>query len=263
MRRPPSVWLALFLAGCGGSQKGCELPTFTDEPQDCAGLSGASWRIGPSTSDSELRLEVGQSRQLFLDPFLDAECVDSVVSVSWSIDDESSASIVARDPAYRGSWVTGLQPAANAVRARIVFSDGTARTVPRAIQVVPAEPPAGGSVIFQGTVELEGYRGSGPSDYRRFVPFTLSDPASRTDVRVDWSSPLNSVTVVLFQGECSGPAGASCSAGLRHIQGNSPTNVKPTVVSVRDLPADIYTLVIDNLGPAAETVRYEVRTTPR
>ena len=263
MRRPPSFWLALFLAGCGGgSEESCDPITVTDDPQDCAGLSQASWRIGPFTSNSELAVEVGQSRQLFLDPFVDAECAGSVASVTWSVDDESSASIVPRDPAVSGSWVTGLQPAANAVRARIVFSDGTARTVPRAIQVVPAASP-GGSLIFQGTVELEAYRGNATSDYRRFVPFTLPDAASRTDVRVDWSSPLNSVTVVLFQGECSGPAGASCSAPLRIIQGSSPTNLKPTGLTAPDLPPDIYTLRIDNLGATAETVRYEVRMTPR
>lgn len=265
MRRPLRLWFAMFLAGCGGgNQVACENPATTQLPQDCAALASASWRIGPyptPPSQSELQIAVGESRALWLDPFVEAECAGSVASVTWSVDDPSSASVVAKDPAYRGSWVTGLGPGSNAVRARIVFSDGTAQTVPRLMQVVPAAPPAG-AVIAEGTVNLESHTASPSADYRRYLPFTLPQSASQTEVRVDWTSPLNNVTASFYQGECSGGGSASCTAGLRYITGTNSDSVKPVGISVPNLPADIYTIRIDNLGPGAETVRYEVRITP-
>jgi hypothetical protein len=262
MRRPLRLWFAVFLAGCGGgNEKACELPTVNQVPQDCATVSRASWRIGPypTTSQTELQLAVGESRALWLDPFVESECAGSVVSVTWSVDDPSSATVVPKDPAYRGSWVTGLGPGANAVRARIVFSDGTAQTVPRAMQVVASAPPAGTVVIAEGTVTLDSQAPSASADYRRFIPFTLPRSASQTDVRVDWASPLNDVTISFYQGECSGPASAACVAGLRYITGTSNNDVKPLSLSIANLPADTYTIRIDNLGPGPETIRYEVR----
>ena len=263
MRRPLRVWFAMFLTGCGGSnQVACENPATTDTPQDCAALTQASWRIGPfpTTSQTELQLTVGESRAVWLDPFVEAECAGSV-SVTWSVDDPSSASVVAKDPAYRGSWVTGLGPGANSVRAHIVFSDGTSQTAPRAMQVVPA-PAQAGTLIAEGAVTLESGRASGTPDYRRYIPFTLPGSAGQTQVRIDWMSPLNSVSAALFQGECSGPDGASCYGGLRYITSTNDDSVKPAGLSVPNLPADTYTIRIDNLGPGAETVRYEVRATP-
>jgi len=264
MRRPFRLSFAMFLAGCGGgNQVACENPVTTQLPQDCAALASASWRIGPfpTTSQTELQLAVGESRALWLDPFVEAECTGSVASVTWAVDDPSSASVVAKDPAYKGSWVTGLGPGANAVRARIVFSDGTSQTAPRLVQVVPAAPSAG-TVIAEGTVNLESNTAGASAEYRRYKPFTLPRSASSTEVRIDWSSPLNNVDVAFYQGECSGSASASCVAGLRYIAGSVADNMKPESLSIRDLPADIYTLRIDNLGPGAETVRYEIRITP-
>jgi hypothetical protein len=264
MRRPLRLWFMVFLAGCGESnQVACTNPAA--EPQDCATISSASWRIGPypTSSETELQLAVGDSRALWLDPSVDAECIGSVVSVTWSVDDASSATVVPKDPAYRGSWVTGLAPGANAVRARIVFSDGTSQTVPRLMQVVAAALPAGTTVIAEGTVSLDSQKAGPSADYRRYVPFTLAQSAGRTDVRVDWASPLNDVDVTFYQGDCTGPAGASCAAALRHIATSNSSDVKPHRLSVQNLPADTYTLRIDNLGPAgAETIGYEVRVTP-
>ena len=264
MRRSFRLSLAMFLTGCGGSnQVACTNPVITDTPQDCTTLKSASWRIGPYpvTPQTELQLAVGESRALWLDPFVKAECASSVASVTWSVDDPASVSAVAKDPAYSGSWITGLQPGANAVHARIVFVDGAAETAPLAVRVVP---PAAreGTLIAEGAVTLESHTASGSPDYRRFIPFTLPGSASQTDVRVDWASPLNNVTVTFFQGECSGPAAASCVAGLRYITGSNTDSIKPVTVSTPNLPADIYTMRIDNLGPGAETVRYEVRATP-
>jgi hypothetical protein len=252
------LYLAMFLTGCGGgNQVACHNPVISDAPQDCTTLFGASWRIGP-TSQAELQLAVGDSRALWLDPFVESECAGSVGSVRWSVDDPSSASVVAKEPAYKGSWITGVGPGANVVRARIVLADGTDLTVPRAIQVVAAEPPAG-SLIAGGIVDLGSSQAGPAADFRRFIPFTLPRNAGRIDIRVDWTSPLDNVDVSLSQGDCSGPAGASCRDFLRHIAASHDVDFKPERLSVPDLPADIYTLMIDNLGPGSETVRYEVR----
>jgi hypothetical protein len=254
----------MSLAGCGGGHEvACESPATTQLPQDCAGLARASWRIGPYPvlPQTELQLAVGESRALWLDPFVEAECAGSVASVTWSVDDPSSASVVAKDPAYKGSWVTGLGPGANAVRAHIVFGDGTDQTVPQTMQVIPAAPSAG-TVIAEGTVNLEPNTAGGSADYRRYIPFAQPQDASQTEIRVDWTSPLNHVTASFYQGECSGGRFPSCTAGLRYITGTSSDDRKPVSLSVASLVADIYTISIDNLGPGAETVHYEVRITP-
>jgi hypothetical protein len=41
------------------------------------------------------------------------------------------------------------------------------------------------------------------------------------------------------------------------------TGVKPLPLSADNLSAGEYTIRIDNLGPGAETARYQVRLTPR
>jgi len=254
----------MFLTGCGGgNQVACTNPVISDAPQDCTELARSSWRIGPYpvTPQTELQLAVGESRALWLDPFVKAECASSVASVTWSVDDPASASAVAKDPAYSGSWITGLQPGANAVHARIVFVDGAAETAPLAVRVVPAAA-RGGMLIAEGTVNLEPNTAGASADYRRYIPFTQPQSASQTEVRVDWTSPLNNVTASFYQGECSGGRFPSCTAGLRYITGTSSDDRKPVSLSVANLVADIYTIRIDNLGSGAETIRYEVRATP-
>jgi hypothetical protein len=242
----------------------CHNPVISDDPQDCATVSGANWRIGPypTSSESDIRVEIGGSRALFLDPFVEAECVDSVVSATWSVEDPSVATVVPEETAHRGGWVNGLAAGTTTVRARIAFSDGSAQTASRAIQVVASGPPAGTVVVAEGTVDLEPYNGSSSSDFRRFVPFALPADASQVDIRVDWTSPLNNVTVGLSKGKCSGPASASCADGLRFIAASNTNNVKPVTLSVVNLAAGNYTLMIDNLGPGPETTRFEVRLPP-
>ena len=235
---------------CGGP---CPTPT----PQDCAALSRSSWRIGPFPipSENELRVTVGDSRTVFLDPFVADHCVGAVASVVWSTDDPSVASVTPQARAYRGGWVTGVRPGSGTVSARIAFADGfEQQTAPRAFVVTPLVP-ASGTVALEGSVYLES-----PSDFRRFIPFALPQDASRLDMVVDWASVLNSVDFVLYQGSCSG---AVLCSGLQFLPLPSFTGIKPVRKSLGNLSAGTYTIRIDNLGPAAETVRYEVRFTPR
>jgi hypothetical protein len=267
MRRPLRLWVSLFLAGCGQSnQVACTNPALIDTPpQDCGTLSSASWRVGPYPTSSQpvVRLAVGQSRALWLDPFVETQCVASVASVTWTIDDPSSASVVAKEPAYRGSWVTGLGAGANGVRARIILTDGTMKeTDPRAIEVTPQQTPEGAVPVARGAVDLGAYRSGAGTEYRRYVPFTLPSPAARLHVSVNWNSPLNGVSFALEAGECDGGAAAPCAGGLKYIGSPNNDSVKPVTFDTTGAPAGIYTLRIDNLGAEPETATYEVWTTP-
>ena len=141
------------------------------------------------------------------------------------------------------------------VNARILFSDGSAQqSTPRAIIVAQLAPPSG-AVVAEGSVDLE------PSTaVSRYIPFALPQDASQVDVTVDWISVLNTVNFVLYQGSCSG---TSLCGGLQFIDLPTVTGVKPVRNSTRNLSAGPYTIRIDNAGPGAETVRYDVRLTPK
>ena len=264
MRRPLRLWLLLFLTGCGESnQVACTNPTLIDTPQDCTTLSTARWRIGPysTSSEGDLLLAVGQSRELFLDPFVESECVDAVLSVAWSVDDASALGVVPRDPAWRGSWITGLLPRKTSVRARIVLADGTTKeTDPQAVEVIPEKTPEGAVPVAQGAMELGAYTG-GAGDFRRFVSFRLAEPAGRLHVSVNWNSSLNRVRFALEAGECDGGPAAPCSGPLRYIGSPSDDHIKPQTFDTPGAPAGIYTLRIDNLGAEPETATWEVWTT--
>jgi hypothetical protein len=83
---------------CGGP---CPTPT----PQICTTLSSSQWRIGPfpTTSENDLGVAVGESRDVFLDPFVESSCENAIVSVTWSAENPSVASVVAKERAYRGA----------------------------------------------------------------------------------------------------------------------------------------------------------------
>lgn len=232
--------------------KGPSFSTGPSAPQDCATLSKMTWGIGPfpTPSANEIRLAVGESRKLFLFPFVESQCAATIVSVTWSTENPSLASVTPKEPGYAGSWVTGVSPGPTNVNARIVFSDGlTQQSSPRAIIVAPLAPPTG-SLVADGIVVL------GPSS--RYIPFELPQDARQLDLSVDWTSVLSSVNFVLYAGSCSG---TSLCPGLQYIPLQDVTDVKPVRKSTSNLSAGPYTIRID--GPAGETVRYEVRLTPK
>jgi hypothetical protein len=263
MRRPLRLWCTLFLVGCGQSnQVACNNPVVT--PQECDTLSRDTWRIGPypTSSEEDIRVEIGGSRELFLTPFVDSDCAGSVASVTWSVEDASMAAVVPEEPAYSGSWVNGLAAGKTEVRARIQFSDGRVKTPTRAIQVVAAAAPAGSVIVAEGAVDLEPYNGNPAADYRRYVPFTIPEGSAQVDLTVNWDSPLDDLTVALFKGRCSGGASASCADELRFVASSNTSHVKPVTASVPNPPPGNYSARIDNLGPGPETARYEFRVKP-
>ena len=209
----------------------------------------------PPATGQELQLAVGESGTVSLHPAIRLECAGAITSVSWSVESPSLAFLTPREPAYRGSWVTGSSAGAGIVNARIGFSDGSAQqATPRAMIVAPRASPSG-IVAAEGAVLMDA-----PLPGNRFVPFTLPRDASQVDISVDWASVLNAVDVFLWQGSCSGTT--NCG-GLQFLPLPSVFGVRPVRKSTPNLSAGEYTLRIDNLGPGAETVRYEVRFTPR
>lgn len=245
--------LGLMLAACS-QPPGCAIPTGPVEPQDCASLSKASWTI--FMYGSSIPLPVGHSRELSLNPHVDSECATSVASVTWSIENPGVAEVAAKGPAHRGNaWVTGVTPGQTAVTARIVFSDGMAQSAqPTSFRVNELEAPSpASSVVAEGSVDVDA-PASG-QQVSRFVSFTVR-AAGNIDVTVDWVSPLNNVSVVLFQGVCST---VPCSGNL--VASVRDPHVKPRVASNRVAAGD-YSIRIDNLGPGAEACRYQVRLTP-
>jgi hypothetical protein len=245
--------VGLVLAACSQPRAGCAIPTGPVGPQDCASLSKASWTI--YMYDADVPVPVGHSRELNLSPHVDAECATSVSFVTWSIENPAVAEVAAKGPAYGGiAWVTGVTPGQTAVAARIGFSDGTTkeRSIPFRVNALEAPPPES-ILIAEGSLDVgapaRGQQVSG------FISFTLP-AAGNVDVTLDWVSPLNNVSLVLFQGVCST---VPCPGNLVATARND--HVKPRVVSSRVAAGD-YSIRIDNLGPGAEVCRYQV-TRPR
>ena len=282
-QRPPKLSLAAMrfvvlwavaippLPSCGLERIGdvlthpCGPNGCTPSPQDCATLSAKDWEVGPLPTPfgDDFRLAVGESRTVFLFPPVESQCAASIGSVTWSAGDVSVASVTPKEPAYQGSWVTGLSPGTTTVGARMVFGDGRAQQAkPRTIQVIPLAAPAGSVLVAEGAVDLEPYNGNSSADFRRFVPFMLPQEARQVDLSVDWTSFLNKIDLVLFEGSCSGGPNSACP-GLRLVASPRVTETKPLPVSANNLSPGPYTLRIDNLGPGPETVRYEVRLTPK
>jgi hypothetical protein len=123
---------------------------------------------------------------MFLQPYVESQCVDRITSVTWAVEDPAVASIIPEVPAYSGSWVTGVATGVTAVTARIVFSDGLATNAEsRAIEVVPLEAPPPGSILVE-----EGSTDSLSAGERGFIAFDLPQAARLVDLRT--SPPLSS-----------------------------------------------------------------------
>jgi hypothetical protein len=166
------------------------------------------------------------------------------------------AEVVADGPAFHGlAWVTGVTPGQTAVTARIGFSDGTTQAAPPTpFRVAALETSSAQStLIAEGALEVDA-----PAPGRqqsRFASFSVPRPGD-LDVTVDWISPLNNVSVVLFEGICST---VPFSGGI--VTFVRDPNVKPRVASGRVVAGD-YSIRIDSVGPGAESCRYQVRLRP-
>lgn len=263
-RRSCSATLAIaalaLLPSCGPGDLNI-FPTGPPPPQDCAALSSQSWSVGGiPVLGTELVLNVGESKQAWLQPLVESQCESVLAAVTWAVDAPSIASVQpwngTKDNVWVTVWVTGIAPGQTAVRAHIVFSDGRVRdTQPAAVRVTPRSAPTGSTLVAEGDVALPAPP-SHPGASHHFVPFRLGT-SGQVDILVDWDSLLNRVDFSVYQSPCT----AVESCGLIVLSAGA-WNVKP-LPATAPLAAGDYTIRIDNLGPGAEHVHYEVRLTPR
>jgi hypothetical protein len=214
---------------------------------------------GTGLGNPEVTLAVGGSVKATLFPVVDAQCEVSIASTTWSLQPPSVASFV---PEGRRGWITGAAPGMATLTARITFTDGQQRnSVPRAIRVVSRDaPPSGGVVVGEGTLRIAPYipPGNAARDWSGWAQFSTTT-AGRLDVLVDWTSVLNRIDFSGYEGHCNSIG--TCGRIRLTIR---QYDVKPLTSTFDDprMPRGDYTIRIDNLGPAEETVRYEVRLTP-
>lgn len=105
----------------------------------------------------------------------------SVAAVTWFVENPPLATVIPEEPAYRGTWVTGLNAGPGTLNVRLRFTDGAVQqAAPRAIIVVAPPASPSGVVVAEGAVFLEP-----PSARSRFIPFDLPEDAARVDITVD------------------------------------------------------------------------------
>jgi hypothetical protein len=241
----------LFTNPCG--KNSCSTPP----PQDCAALSKTSWSVGDP--GHELDVAVGRSLLQFLVPNVEDQCVNSLASVTWTVDDQSVASVLAWGGAYQktSAWVTGVAPGLTAVRAHIVFSDGGAQDAhSESVKVILSQAsPPGGVLVAEGDVAVDAPL-SHPGASYTFVPFKLQ-ASGQVDITIDWVSPVNTLDFSVYKSPCT-----SIEVCGGQVMVTAVFDVKPVPAS-GGLSAGDYTIRIDNSGPGPETVHYEVRLTPK
>jgi hypothetical protein len=262
LRRLGLSFATLCLAACSGKWQG---PT---EPPDCAAIFGgplyvSAGSLSSATSTESLQLVTGQSRNVFLVGGFPSECASLVRSLTWSVADPTIVSLAPHSADNQDRWATGVAPGTTTIVASLALTDGRSQQATRTTVVSPPSPA--GVVVLEGTVELEGYTSSAQNvDWSHFIPFTLPQDATQVDATVDWSSLAQQGNIVLFSGACAGDARSACPVpGSTLVASPRVANVKPLPFSATNVPAGAYTLRVDLLGSGRDTVRYEVRMTPR
>jgi hypothetical protein len=241
---------------CGGGASG---PTQI-ATSECSTLSQRDdWAVDPfQTIQSDLELEVGQSKTVSVGVNRAFDCPSAVADVIWSVDTPTVASIVAGRPL--AGWVTGLTTGTASIGAQLIFSDGIRKVArPRTLRVLtPAGPAPGSRVVTEGVLDIDAPV-TRPGRVSRFV-VVVTTQSGRIDVSIDWVSPLASLDMSGYEGEC---AAVPCPGAIRMTIRD--LGVKPLAGTFdgSPTPAGSYTVRIDNLGSATERVTYTVRLTPR
>jgi hypothetical protein len=262
IKRSLAVSCFIVLAGCIDSQKLREAfdPCARDgcapaPPQDCASLSAADWAVDGYLTASETKVSLGESSQSNLAPAVEQHCQGAVVSVEWHVGDPGVASIL---PTGRYVWVSGLTLGLTSLGARIQFSDGVVRDArPRPIRVV-APAAVQGQLVIESDLTIAPYVPGTSNDWSGWVPFTTTT-TGRIDVIVDWVSPLDRIDFSGYEGHCSSVG--ACGTIRLLLREHDVKPLHATFDSLRTPPGD-FTIRIDNLGPAEETVHVAVRLVP-
>lgn len=78
----------------------------------------------------------------------------------------------------------------------------------------------------------------------------------RVDISVDWTSPSNDVDVYFYRGTCAPLDGFNDRCEI--LGKADSTNSKPERLSVPNVAAGTYTMLIYNYGPGSDTVSYRI-----
>jgi hypothetical protein len=103
--------------------------------------------------------------------------------------------------------------------------------------------------------------GGGPIEFDAVarVPFDLSR-AGALNGTVEWTFPTNSILVIVTRGACTFDQFFALECTIASLsQGTTP---KPRTFSLAGQTAGPFTLFIGNLGPADESVRYQLVLNP-
>ncbi len=95
-------------------------------------------------------------------------------------------------------------------------------------------------------------------DFLAFVPFTTPG-AGTLDATVDWTYASNDLDLHLERGECT--CALAQADACQDIASSESTTAKPERLTVANLAAGSYTLVIVNAGPERESLSYSVGLT--
>jgi hypothetical protein len=114
----------------------------------------------------------------------------------------------------------------------------------------PVQPPP--VVVVQGS-------GSLGKRLLALIPFSTST-VGKIDVTVDWTFATDDVDVYLARGACSFDQFIASQCNVMSF--SESTTAKPEKLSVPGAAAGSYVLLIGNLGPADESVAYQVVLSP-
>jgi hypothetical protein len=250
--------VAAAAPGCGSNVAGL-FP-----PPDCPAYLNGPWRVDFGAEE----LEVGDSLRGAVKGSVPRECFDMIASVDWSAENPDVVSLQPlglNPPQLSGgdisrAWVTGRQSGVSLVEAVIRLRDGGTRSVqPAPLRVVKHMVPRGSVVVAQGTagVTFNAVRG-----FTELIEVRIPD-AGRVDITVDWEKRTNMVGFLFWEGACSAtpcPNRVVINADFSILTAELE---KPRQESVDGLQAGRYTLMAFAEGSGPETVRHEVRLTPR
>lgn len=109
------------------------------------------------------------------------------------------------------------------------------------------------SVVSQGGGSLK-------AGFTAMVPPITTSVAGALDVTVDWTFATNDVDVLITRGSCSFPQleNNQCNIAAFSVSATA----KPERMHVTGAAASVYTLFIENTGPADESVSYQVVLSP-
>jgi hypothetical protein len=116
-------------------------------------------------------------------------------------------------------------------------------------------PPAQSVVIIQGSSNL-GPAISGHTDFFGTADFT-TPRAGRLEVTVDWTFASDDIDIAVLNGSCSPNQLLNSQCGSTVAESTSST-AKPERLSISNLPAGSYSLLVSNTSRNAEGVSFQV-----